>query len=140
MPPQLPTNRVVRIETRSSITGADTLIILVNEGFTAFIGGRGSGTSAVLEFLRFGFGRSELDIGQEDVSGRRARARKRSLIEVTPVGGWVAVELDRGSFRERWMRTGDAPATITVRTAPGDEIITVADAPRERFTRRNSRP
>lgn len=85
MPPQLPTNRVVRIETRSSITGADTLIILVNEGFTAFIGGRGSGTSAVLEFLRFGFGRSELDIGQEDVSGRRARARKRSLIEVTPV-------------------------------------------------------
>jgi len=113
MPPQPPINRVVRIAIRSSITGADTRVMLVNKGFTAFIGGQGSGTSAVLKFLRLGLGKSERDIGQEDVSGRRARARDRSLMEETLVGGWDAVESDRGGLRERWMRTGDAPATIT---------------------------
>lgn len=95
MPPQPPTNRVVRIAIRSSITGADTRVILVNKGFTALIGGQGSGTSAVLKFLRLGLGKSEGDIGQEDVSGRRARARDRSLMEETLVGGWVAVESGR---------------------------------------------
>lgn len=130
VPPQLPANRVVKIEIRSSITGPDTLVILVNEGFTALIGGRGSGKSAVLEFLRFGLGKSELDIGQEEAPGRKARARERTLIEETLLGGWVAIELDRGGLRERWLRTGDAPATIAVGTLAGDEIITVADAQR----------
>lgn len=129
-PPQLPANRVVKIEIRSRITGPDTLAIVLNEGFTALIGGRGSGKSAILEFLRFGLGKSELDIGQEEAIGRKARARERTLIEETLVGGWVAVELDRGGLRERWMRTGDATATITVSTAAGEEAITVADAQR----------
>ncbi|MCP1557498.1 UNVERIFIED_ORG: ABC-type lipoprotein export system ATPase subunit [Methylorubrum zatmanii] len=130
VPPQLPANRVVKIAIQSRITGPAPLEILINEGFTALIGGRGSGKSAVLEFLRFGLGKSDIDIGQEELTGRKARERERNLVEETLVGGWVAVDLDRGGLRERWMRTGDAPATITITTPAGEEDITVADAQR----------
>lgn len=129
--PQLPVNRVVRIDVQSTITGPPPLSILVNDGFTALIGGRGSGKSAVLEFLRFGLGKSEIDLAPEERAGRRPRERERTLIDETLSGGWVAVELDRGGLRERWQRFGDNPATIVV-TTPGldDEPITVADAQR----------
>ncbi|TXM79387.1 AAA family ATPase [Methylobacterium sp. WL69] len=129
--PQLPANRVVRIEVQSTITGPDPLSIVVNDGFTALIGGRGSGKSAVLEFLRFGLGKSEVDIAPEEKAGRKPRERERTLIDETLRGGWVAVELDRGGLRERWKRSGDNPATIVVVTqGADDEAITVADAQR----------
>ncbi|MGN8091622.1 TrlF family AAA-like ATPase [Methylobacterium sp. 22177] len=130
VPPQLPANRVVKLAIQSRITGPAPMEILINEGFTALIGGRGSGKSAALEFLRFGLGKADVDIGQEELTGRKARDRERTLIEETLVGGWVAVDLDRGGLLERWMRTGDASATITVTTAAGDEVITIADAQR----------
>lgn len=128
--PQAPTNRVVRIEIQSSITGSTPLSLTFNDGFTALIGGRGSGKSALLEFLRYGLGKSDADIGVEEPTGRRPRTRERTLIEETLRGGWVAIELDRGGLRERWMRTGDDPTTVVVSGTGEDESITVADAQR----------
>lgn len=128
--PVFPTNRIVKIEIKSSLTGEDPLVVTINDGFTALIGGRGSGKSAVLEFLRFGLGKSEVDITSEETFGRKPRQRERSLVEETLHDGWVAVELDRGGLCERWTRSGNSPALISVTSAAGDEVITVPDAQR----------
>jgi chromosome segregation protein len=55
-PPETPLERLVEVRIKSSLTGDDPLIITFNPGFNVFIGGRGSGKSAVLEYLRFGLG------------------------------------------------------------------------------------
>lgn len=86
--PALPSHRLVELRIDSTLTGPDFRLLL-NDGFNAVIGGRGSGKSAVLEYLRFGLGRSAGDIvsGEEDY-----RERDQQLINETLQTGAVSIE------------------------------------------------
>jgi len=130
-PPTLPSQRILEVRVSSSLTGPD-LTVAFNDGFTAVIGGRGSGKSALLEYLRFALGRSALDIETDD--GEHARAKK--LLEDTLPGGVVIVRVDRDGVRETWTRHFDTLDTITVRSDDGiDEELDVAVA-QDRFRAR----
>ena len=132
--PSVPAERVTAITILSTLTGAEPLKITINDGFTAVIGGRGSGKSAVLEYLRFGIGRAEADLVPEGGAGRR-REREVNLVNQTLAGGWVAVTLDRQGVREEWTRRGDSPQEIEVTTVGGTERLSLAMA-RQRFPAR----
>ena len=126
--PVVPSERVTEIRVQSTLTGTAPLTIAINDGLTVLVGGRGSGKSAVIEFLRFALGKSVQDLRKEDPQKARGRDREHKLIEETLRGGWVSVTLVRGGVREVWHRSGDNPDTIVVRTAGGEETITVAAA------------
>lgn len=134
--PETPSERIVEIEVQSTLTGQRPLRVTFNDGFTALIGGRGSGKSSVLEYLRFGLGKAEADITSEETTGRRRREREAKLIDDTLKGGWVRIVLEREGVRETWFRTGDKPEEIIV-TLPDEteERITVAAA-QQRFPAR----
>jgi chromosome segregation protein len=128
-PPETPLERVVEVRIKSSLTGDDPLVITFNPGFNAFIGGRGSGKSAVLEYLRFGLARTERDLGRAGVTGSE---REDQLIEDTLGDGYVEVDLEREGVRETWHRdlTHDR---IAISLLDGNTLeITLADA-RRRF-------
>lgn len=130
--PTLPSQRVLEIRVSSSLCG-ESFELVINDGFTALIGGRGSGKSAILEYLRFGLGRSAIDTGIEDGAERE---REKGLIEQTLIDGFVEVVLDRDGVIETWKRTYDEREYITV-TVDGvePERITIATA-QERFRAR----
>lgn len=126
--PEIPSERIVEVEILSTLTGAQPLRLSFNAGFTALIGGRGSGKSAVLEYLRFGLGKSEADIVADE---KRRRERETSLIDETLRDGWVRVTLDREGVREVWFRAGNRPEDIVATLQDGrEEIRTVAEAQR----------
>jgi hypothetical protein len=100
-PPETPLERVVKIRIKSSLTSDDPFVITFNPGFNAFIGGRGSGKSAVLEYLRFGLARTERDLGRAGAAGRD---REEQLIEDTLRDGYVEVDIEREGVRETWHR------------------------------------
>lgn len=60
--PAIPSERIVELAVLSSLTGSAEMTVTFNEGFNALIGGRGSGKSAILEYLRFGLGRTNSDL------------------------------------------------------------------------------
>ncbi|MBB4001270.1 TrlF family AAA-like ATPase [Aurantimonas endophytica] len=127
--PQVPTDRVVEMEVQSTLTGSAPVRLTFNDGFTALIGGRGSGKSSMLEYLRFGLGKSEGDISSADSNTKKRRDREAKLIEDTLVHGWVRVVLERGGVTETWCRKGERPEEIQVTYADGTEDrITVAAA------------
>jgi chromosome segregation protein len=76
--------------------------IVLNPGLTVFIGGRGSGKTAILEYLRFGLARTEIDISVRD---EPLRGREAKLIEETLGDGCVEVVLKREGVVETWRRT-----------------------------------
>jgi hypothetical protein len=92
--PEVPKERIVEVGFKSTLTGDDPVTITFNAGFNAFIGGRGSGKSALLEYLRFGLARTEKDLGHGGAAGRE---REEELIEHTLVDGYVVDA--RPSFR-----------------------------------------
>jgi chromosome segregation protein len=127
-PPETAFERLVEVRIKSSLTGDAPLAIAFNPGFNAFIGGRGSGKSAVLEYLRFGLARTERDLGHS-VSGRE---REEQLIEDTLGDGYVEVDLEREGVKETWRRSLDHDM-IVITPKDGTKLeITLADA-RRRF-------
>ncbi|WP_376776652.1 TrlF family AAA-like ATPase [Rhizobium leguminosarum] len=128
-PPTIPSQRVLELRVSSSLTGS-LMAVTFNDGFNALIGGRGSGKSALLEYLRFGLGRSTLDMDEGQTS-----ERERALVRTTLVGGYVEVDLERDGVRETWRRTLDQGATISIRTAAGTTELPVPDV-QERFRSR----
>lgn len=127
--PQVPSERIVELEVLSKLTGVVPMRITFNEGFNAFIGGRGSGKSAMLEYLAFALGKAESDNSPEDSKLGRRREREAALIQDTLAdGGWVKITIDREGVREAWLRTGAKPAEITVTVAGGEETHSVAAA------------
>ncbi|PBB29609.1 TrlF family AAA-like ATPase [Mesorhizobium sp. WSM3882] len=106
--PSIPSQRVLELRVSSTLTG-DNFSITFNDGFNTLIGGRGSGKSAILEYLRFALGRSTLDAA-DDV----ATNRERDMITSTLIGGFVEVDLDRNGVVETWRRTLDKQTMITV--------------------------
>lgn len=129
--PERPSERILALKVLSSLTGSSPLICTFNDGFNGLIGGRGSGKSSVLEYLRFGLGKSELDLTGDDGERRKRREREASLIEETLVDGFVQVTLDREGVIEQWTRYGLTPEQIEVQLSDQPvELITVAEAQR----------
>jgi chromosome segregation protein len=106
--PALPAQRVRELRVNSTLSGQG-FQLHINDGFTAIIGGRGSGKSAVLEYLRFGLGRSTAD-----VSDGPEYQRQRDLIAETLANGSVTVILERNGVLEKWTRLGAQPDVIAV--------------------------
>ena len=127
--PPVPSERIVELEVLSKLTGVAPMRITFNEGFNAFIGGRGSGKSAILEYLAFALGKAESDNSPENSKPGHRREREAALIQDTLAdGGWVKITIDREGVRETWLRTGAKPAEITVTVAGGEETHSVAAA------------
>jgi chromosome segregation protein len=131
--PASPAERLVELHVKSSLTGPAPVAISFNDGFNAIIGGRGSGKSAFLEYLRFGLGRTDRDLGtlNEPANDREAR-----LIDETLSGdGFVEVVLEREGVRETWKRTVANQQMIVVFSDDGSLNLTTKNA-RERFRSR----
>ncbi|AMA59850.1 hypothetical protein BCCGELA001_28715 [Bradyrhizobium sp. CCGE-LA001] len=106
---------------------------MFNDGFNALIGGRGSGKSAFLEYLRFGLGRTDKDL---NTISDLANDREVALIKETLAGdGFVEVVLEREGVRETWKRTTSNQEAISVITPQGTIEVTTSTA-RERFRAR----
>lgn len=145
--PQVPTHRIISMTVRSKLTGEIKLIF--NDGLNAIIGGRGTGKSALLEYLRFGLGISSVDfsvdndstdsVAQEEEgesftisSGRDDRVRKLLLDTLDE----VIIQLERNNVIETWTRTLKNWNLIRV-TIDGGETFDVTPAiARERFPAR----
>jgi ABC-type multidrug transport system ATPase subunit len=126
--PTEPLERVVELTVKSTLTGDAQVTISFNPGFNAFIGGRGSGKSAVLEYLRYGLARTERDLGHDS-----SREREEQLIEETLVGGFVEVVIQREGVTETWHRDlGREQIIVSPATGTGQLALSLADA-RRRF-------
>jgi len=130
--PSIPSQRVLELRINSTLCG-DNFQLVVNDGFTAVIGGRGSGKSVLLEYLRFGLGRSTSDImpSLED-----EYQRQKDLIPETLASGHVNLLLERDGVTETWHRSGARREviTVTVPGAPPEEIS--VPAAQQRFRAR----
>jgi len=130
--PDTPNQRVLELHVTSTLCGDDFRLAL-NDGYTALIGGRGSGKSAVLEYLRFGIGRSTSDTTSND---DQSNQREKNLIADTLGNGSVRVVLERDGVQETWIRNGADSSLITVHIgAEEPEQITI-EAAQQRFRAR----
>ncbi len=110
--PEMPSELIRAITVRSDLTGGTPITITFNDGFNALIGGRGSGKTAILEYLRFGLGRATIDL-EPDRADKKQKDRETELIEETLLqGGFVEVTLDREGVSETWRREYPTRATI----------------------------
>jgi chromosome segregation protein len=111
--------------------------LLFNDGFTALIGGRGAGKSAILEYLRFGLGRSAGDVEADTEDGSShddGRSREEELItETLQDGGSVVVVLERDGVIETWSRAGSQRDTINVTLPDGNVEELTISAAQQRF-------
>jgi chromosome segregation protein len=129
-PPALPTQRILQLNVNSTLTG-ENFCLSFNDGFTALIGGRGSGKSAILEYLRFGLGRSATDTdGDEGL-----RSRDQQMISETLQHGSVSVVLERDGIVETWTRGGQQ-REISVVVEDGARTTLTLDAAQQRFRAR----
>lgn len=116
--PHEPQDRIYSIKIKSTLCGSDPISIRFNPGFNALIGGRGSGKSAILEYLRFGLGRTSIDLPSTETA--RPKERSASLIEDTlSNGGYVEISLEREGIVEKWRRELASRGTITVTDVTG---------------------
>jgi chromosome segregation protein len=130
--PTLPAQRILGISVNSTLTGTD-FSLSFNDGFTALIGGRGSGKSALLEYLRFGLGRCA---GDMEADGLDVVSREQKLVVDTLHEGEVTVTLERDGVQEKWSRRGGKREIITVALTDGTtEELTIAAA-QQRFRAR----
>lgn len=133
-PPNAPLQRIVSMSVGSTMTGPN-FAITFNEGANAFIGGRCSGKTSVLEYLRFALGRSSLDLATPD---KESGAREREMLRTTLKNGGVRVSLLRDGIEETWERRFDSMSTITVSSGgstPQIETINVEQAQTRFFAR-----
>lgn len=125
--PEEPLERVVELTVKSSLTGDNPMSITFNPGFNAIIGGRGSGKSAILEYLRFGLARTARDLDHET-----DRDREEQLIEDTLVDGFVQVIIEREGIRETWRRDLSRDQIVIMPASGAPFNLSLADA-RRRF-------
>jgi chromosome segregation protein len=126
--PHEPADKLVSIAIKSTICGPEALSIKFNPGFNAIIGGRGSGKSAILEYLRFGLGRTAKDLPLGEAA--KPKERSASLIEDTLANdGFVEISLVREGITEVWRRELGSRQKITVTDVAGTATdMTLADA------------
>jgi chromosome segregation protein len=128
-----PTERIVEMRVRSSLTGREPVVVVFNPGFTACIGGRGAGKTAMLQYLRFGLARTEIDITERD---ELRRDREAKLIEETLGSGYVEVVVEREGIIETWRRTLGHRETIILTEADGQQHTLTLEEARRRFRAR----
>jgi len=127
--PKEPAERLITLTVHSTLFGIEPASIRFNPGFNAIIGGRGSGKSALLEYLRFGLGRTATDMPDGEA---RLKDRTAKLIEETlKDGGYVEIALEREGIAETWRRDYANRETISVCDAAGSTAtIPLGDAQR----------
>lgn len=125
--PQEPLERIVEMTVKSTLTGPAPVTIKFNPGFNAIIGGRGSGKSAILEYLRFGLARTERDLENES-----DLQREEQLIEETLDEGFVEVTIEREGVGERWRRDLRRDQ-IEVTPSSGSRLVLSLAEARSRF-------
>lgn len=126
--PKEPEERITSVMIKSTLGGSEPFAIRFNPGFNAIIGGRGSGKSAILEYLRFGLGRTSLDLPTGETA--KPKDRSASLIEDTlSDDGFVEICLEREGITETWRRELSSREKITVTDVAGtSSTMTLADA------------
>lgn len=129
--PREPALAIDSFAVSSALTGSDFQVML-NSGYNAFIGGRGSGKTSLLEYLRFGLGRALIDLDESSVTSER----QRRLIEATLIAGQVEVTLSINGVKETWIREYATREKITIKRASGSVEISPEDA-RRRFDARS---
>ncbi len=134
--PSIPGERIVELRVLSKLTGIEPLTLTFNAGYTAFIGGRGSGKSALLEYLRFGLGRADGDFPAPSASEIGGREREAKLLSQTLDGGYVEVVVEREGATETWRRTGADSAMIEVTTVGRAAERITPDLAQRRFQAR----
>lgn len=133
--PEIPDERITQLTVQSVLTGGKELSVSFNPGFNALIGGRGSGKSSIIEYLRFGLARTATDLRFQD--GMSPRERDERLIDDTlQNGGFVTISLERDGVPEMWRRTWEDRDRITVIDRDGGETILSLDDARTRFRAR----
>lgn len=105
--PELPLHRILAVHVNSSLTG-ENFSLSFNDGFTALIGGRGSGKSSLLQYLQFALGRTSKDLAVGE------SARNETLIANTLRDGAISVVLERDGVEETWTRFGNEAERIFV--------------------------
>ena len=121
--PGQPAERIVEMTVLSTLNGPEPVALVFNEGFNAIIGGRESGKSSMLEYLRFGLARAASDIPAEGNDQRQKRVRERELVDDTLADGWVRVLLERGGVREEWRREGRTRERVVRRSKTSRQLI-----------------
>ncbi|MCR6502120.1 AAA family ATPase [Shinella sp. CPCC 101442] len=132
--PREPSERIIALRVQSALTGEAPLDITFNAGFNALVGGRGTGKSAILEYLRFGLARTDADIPRAD--GGTENSRGDALISQTLIGGFVEIELEREGVAETWRRELTTRDFIQCTDKQGVITRLTLDAARERFRAR----
>lgn len=128
--PESPSFRITHLTVDSRLTGQMT--IGLNDGFNAIIGGRGSGKSALLEFLRFGLGRGALDMQVPSFIGDR----EKSLVRDTLGENGVTVTIMRNGVVERWRRSPSKKDVIIVESDGTEPQVIPVDEARNMFPAR----
>jgi chromosome segregation protein len=130
--PEIPSERILELHVVSALTGEERFDISFNDGFTTIIGGRGSGKSALLEYLRFGLGRTRRDLPRNEGAASSDTDREERLIEETLAEvGYVEVKIEREGVIETWYRDLENRQTIWVTSEDEDETeLTIEDAQR----------
>lgn len=132
--PDIPSERIVKLTVSSTLTGRTPVVVTFNEGLTAIIGGRGSGKTALLEYLRFGLGRSERDLPPLETGP--VREREAQLVDDTLAVGFVEVQLNRAGVRETWRRELATKDYIDATDARGTRTQLTLEEARRRFPAR----
>ncbi|MEJ2791110.1 MULTISPECIES: TrlF family AAA-like ATPase [unclassified Pseudoxanthomonas] len=131
--PDLPSERLVGLTIKSTLLGESPVEITFNEGFTAVIGGRGSGKSAILEHLRFVLARRSGDFSSSD----QQAVRELHLVEETlGESGFVEARLYREGIYETWRRDLATKDTILITDLDGGESSVSLEEARRRFRAR----
>jgi chromosome segregation protein len=136
--PLVPLERIVKLTVKSDLTGDAPFSISLNEGFTAIIGGRGSGKSALLEYLRFGLGRTLKDLPnrEKDVFATGFDREAQLIDDTLGDEGYVEVEIEREGVRETWKRTSKDRDEITGTSDDGQETDLSIEEAQRRFRSR----
>lgn len=129
--PSLPNERIVSLTFQSKLTEGQAFSLTFNEGFNAIIGGRGSGKSSILEYLRFGIARTVADFKDGEVPS--SGGKEQTLIEETLATGFVEVVIERDQVREKWRREWRTRDKIVVTDSAGSVTELSIDEAQRKF-------
>ncbi|MBS3950847.1 MAG: AAA family ATPase [Peptococcaceae bacterium] len=106
--PQLPYAWITKIVVKNATVLSDSAEYL-NPQMVALIGGRGSGKSSLLEYLRFGLGASGADLGQQEEISRAQRFLEYTLNHTDAA---ISIEVNIGGSKSTFTRRGANPRVI----------------------------
>lgn len=131
--PKSPSHRILSVHINSKLCG-DNFELYFNDAMNCIIGGRGTGKTAILEYLKFALGICNFDYKTPPDS--TTPARERSLMENTLKDqGYVMVGLVREGIIEYWKRDTKNFTTIEVTSEDYKEVISIDEA-QKRFNAR----